>query len=257
MSESASVFSFTAQAQRPYRRRTVRCRTVVSGDEARGGMTATGTRRRVLVVDDEENVAHLVASALRFDGFETITADTGARALAAVAEHSPDLVGMEVLRRLRTGGCDVPVVFLTARDAGEHRVEGLRAGADDYVVKPFSVEELLARVHAVLRRTSPAERPPASRVKVADLELDEETREVRRGALDVQLTPTEFELLRYLMRNERVVLSKAQILERVWKYDFQGRSNIVELYVGYLRRKVDFVEPHLIHTVRGVGYVLR
>jgi len=229
--------------------------------------TGTATRRRVLVVDDEENVAHLVASALRFDGFETITADTGSRALAAVAEHSPDLVvldvmlgdldGMEVLRRLRTGGCDVPVVFLTARDAGEHRVDGLRAGADDYVVKPFSVEELLARVHAVLRRTAPPQKVPMSLVQVADLQLDEETREVRRAGADVQLTPTEFELLRYLMRNERVVLSKSQILERVWKYDFQGKSNIVELYVGYLRRKVDFVEPHLIHTVRGVGYVLR
>src|SRR5712691_6632545 len=231
-----------------------------------GSSSATQVRRRVLVVDDEENVAHLVASALRFDGFETITADTGSRALAAVAEHSPDLVvldimlgdldGMEILRRLRTGGSDVPVVCLTARDAGEHRVEGLRAGADDYVVKPFSVEELLARVHAVLRRTAPVE-PPSSLLRVADLELSEESREVRRAGADVQLTPTEFELLRYLMRNERVVLSKSQILERVWRYDFQGRSNIVELYIGYLRRKVDAVEPHLIHTIRGVGYVLR
>jgi two-component system OmpR family response regulator len=208
-----------------------------------------------------------VSSALRFDGFETLTADSGSRALAAVAEHQPDLVvldvmlgdldGVEVLRRLRSGGSDVPVVFLTARDAGEHRVEGLRAGADDYVVKPFSVEELLARVHAVLRRTSPPDKPPTSLLKVADLELDEDSHEVRRAGNDVQLTPTEFELLRYLMRNERVVLSKSQILERVWKYDFQGRSNIVELYVGYLRKKVDSVEPHLIHTIRGVGYVLR
>ncbi len=230
-------------------------------------MTGSGGRRRVLVVDDEENVAHLVASALRFDGFETLTADSGSRALAAVAEHEPDLVvldvmlgdldGVEVLRRLRSGGSDVPVVFLTARDAGEHRVEGLRAGADDYVVKPFSVEELLARVHAVLRRTAPPARSPASLLTVADLELDEDSHEVRRAGREVQLTPTEFELLRYLMRNERVVLSKSQILERVWKYDFQGRSNIVELYVGYLRKKVDSVEPHLIHTIRGVGYVLR
>jgi two-component system OmpR family response regulator len=227
----------------------------------------TVPRRRVLVVDDEENVAHLVASALRFDGFETITADTGSRALAAVAEQSPDLVvldvmlpdldGMEVLRRLRTGGSDVPVVFLTARDAGEHRVDGLRAGADDYVVKPFSVEELLARVHAVLRRAAPPERGSASLLRVADLELDEDSHEVRRAGVDVTLTPTEFELLRYLMRNERVVLSKSQILERVWKYDFQGKSNIVELYVGYLRKKVDASEPHLIHTIRGVGYVVR
>ncbi len=226
----------------------------------------SNSRRRVLVVDDEENVAHLVASALRFDGFEALTADSGLRALAAVAQHSPDLVvldvmlgdldGVEVLRRLRTGGSDVPVVFLTARDARDDRVDGLRAGADDYVVKPFSVEELLARVHAVLRRTAPVE-PPSSLLRVADLELSEESREVRRAGADVQLTPTEFELLRYLMRNERVVLSKSQILERVWRYDFQGRSNIVELYIGYLRRKVDAVEPHLIHTIRGVGYVLR
>ena len=231
------------------------------------GGTVNGARRRVLVVDDEENVAHLVSSALRFDGFETLTADSGSRALAAVAEHEPDLVvldvmlgdldGVEVLRRLRSGGSDVPVVFLTARDAGEHRVEGLRAGADDFVVKPCSVVELLARVHAVLRRTAPPDKPPASLLQVADLELDEDSHEVRRAGQDVQLTPTEFELLRYLMRNERVVLSKSQILERVWKYDFQGRSNIVELYVGYLRKKVDSVEPHLIHTIRGVGYVLR
>ncbi|HVE29683.1 MAG TPA: response regulator transcription factor, partial [Mycobacteriales bacterium] len=164
---------------------------------------------------------------------------------------------LEVLRRLRASGDDVPVCVLSARDQVDDRVEGLRAGADDYVVKPFSVEELLARVHAVLRRTAPPDKPPASLLQVADLELDEDSHEVRRAGQDVQLTPTEFELLRYLMRNERVVLSKSQILERVWKYDFQGRSNIVELYVGYLRKKVDSVEPHLIHTIRGVGYVLR
>src|SRR5215203_5150185 len=162
--------------------------TMVSGAAGAG-------RRRVLVVDDEENVAHLVSSALRFDGFETVTADSGARALAAVAEHQPDLVvldvmlgdldGVEVLRRLRSGGSDVPVVFLTARDAGEHRVEGLRAGADDYVVKPFSVEELLARVHAVLRRTAPPEKPPASLLTVADLELDEDSHEVRRAGQEI------------------------------------------------------------------------
>ena len=229
--------------------------------------TVDRARRRLLVGADAEYVAQLGSCAMRFDGFETLTADSGSRALAAVAEHAPDLVvldvmlgdldGVEVLRRLRSGGSDVPVVFLTARDAGEHRVEGLRAGADDYVVKPFSIEELLARVHAVLRRTAPPQKPPASLLRVADLELDEDSHEVRRAGQDVQLTPTEFELLRYLMRNERVVLSKSQILERVWKYDFQGRSNIVELYVGYLRKKVDSVEPHLILTIRGVGYVLR
>jgi two-component system, OmpR family, response regulator len=224
------------------------------------------TKQRVLVVDDEENVAHLVSSALRFDGFETITADNGNSALAAVVEHDPDLVVLDVmmpgldgfglLAKLRAAGSQVPVIFLTARDAANDRVNGLRAGADDYVVKPFSIEELLARVHAVLRRAT----PEASRdgvLSVADLELDENSHEVWRAGDEVHLTSTEFELLRYLMRNERVVLSKAQILDRVWKYDFQGQSNIVELYIGYLRKKVDSVEPKLIHTVRGAGYVIK
>ncbi len=224
------------------------------------------TKRRVLVVDDEENVTHLVSSALRFDGFETVTADNGQSALAAVAESDPDLVvldvmmpgldGLGVLQSLRAAGSQVPVIFLTARDAANDRVGGLRAGADDYVVKPFSVEELLARVHAVLRRSA-TEEPRDGVLRVADLELDENSHEVTRGGAEVHLTATEFELLRYLMRNERVVLSKAQILDRVWKYDFQGQSNIVELYIGYLRKKVDSVEPKLIHTVRGAGYVVK
>ncbi len=228
--------------------------------------TAVAAKRRVLVVDDEENVTHLVSSALRFDGFETITADNGPSALAAVAESDPDLVvldvmmpgmdGLGVLQNLRAAGSQVPVIFLTARDAATDRIGGLRAGADDYVVKPFSVEELLARVHAVLRRSAPDESREGI-LKVADLELDENSHEVTRGGVEVHLTATEFELLRYLMRNERVVLSKAQILDRVWKYDFQGQSNIVELYVGYLRKKVDSVEPKLIHTVRGAGYVIK
>jgi len=227
---------------------------------------ATRTKRRVLVVDDEENVVHLVASALRFDGFETVTADNGNSALAAVAEHDPDLVvldvmmpgldGQAVLQHLRAAGSVVPVIFLTARDTAADRVAGLRSGADDYVVKPFSVEELLARVHAVLRHTQ-AEADRDGVLRVADLELDENSHEVTRAGAEVHLTATEFELLRYLMRNERVVLSKAQILDRVWKYDFQGQSNIVELYIGYLRKKVDHVEPKLIHTVRGAGYVVK
>jgi two-component system OmpR family response regulator len=228
--------------------------------------TKPQTKQRVLVVDDEENVAHLVSSALRFDGFETITADNGNSALAAVVEHDPDLVVLDVmmpgldgfglLAKLRAAGSQVPVIFLTARDGASDRVNGLRAGADDYVVKPFSIEELLARVHAVLRRAT----PEASRdgvLTVADLELDENSHEVWRAGEEIHLTSTEFELLRYLMRNERVVLSKAQILDRVWKYDFQGQSNIVELYIGYLRKKVDSVEPKLIHTVRGAGYVIK
>jgi two-component system OmpR family response regulator len=231
------------------------------------GMSSSGTKRRILVVDDEENVAHLVSSALRFDGFETVTADNGHSALAAVAEHDPDLVvldvmmpgldGLSVLQSLRSAGSTVPVIFLTARDGAGERIGGLRAGADDYVVKPFSVEELLARIHAVLRRSA-AEAPGADGVlQVADLELNEHSHEVTRHGEEVHLTATEFELLRYLMRNERVVVSKAQILDRVWKYDFQGQSNIVELYIGYLRKKVDAVEPKLIHTIRGAGYVIK
>ena len=229
-------------------------------------VASTGGKRRVLVVDDEDNVTHLVSSALRFDGFETITADSGTAALVAVAENDPDLIvldvmmpgldGLGVLHNLRSAGSQVPVIFLTARDAATDRIGGLRAGADDYVVKPFSIEELLARVHAVLRRSTPDDAREGV-LRVADLELDENSHEVTRAGVDVHLTATEFELLRYLMRNERVVLSKAQILDRVWKYDFQGQSNIVELYIGYLRKKVDSVEPKLIHTVRGAGYVIK
>jgi two-component system OmpR family response regulator len=228
--------------------------------------TASRIKRRVLVVDDEENVVHLVASALRFDGFEAVTADNGHSALAAVAEHDPDLVvldvmmpgldGRAVLQNLRSAGSAVPVIFLTARDAANDQVSALRSGADDYVVKPFSVEVLLERIHAVLRRTH-VEVERDGVLKVADLELDENSHEVTRAGEEIHLTATEFELLRYLMRNERVVLSKAQILDRVWKYDFQGQSNIVELYIGYLRRKIDHVEPKLIHTVRGAGYVIK
>ncbi|MCW2497267.1 response regulator transcription factor [Jatrophihabitans sp.] len=229
-------------------------------------VAARGTKRRVLVVDDEENVTHLVSSALRFDGFETMTADSGPNALAKIVEYDPDLVvldvmmpgrdGLGVLQDLRAAGSQVPVIFLTARDTAGDRVSGLRAGADDYVVKPFSIEELLARVHAVLRRSVPDDARDGV-LRIADLELDENSHEVTRAGVEVHLTATEIELLRYLMRNERVVLSKAQILDRVWKYDFQGQSNIVELYIGYLRRKVDAVEPKLIHTIRGAGYVIK
>jgi two-component system OmpR family response regulator len=227
---------------------------------------AQGAKRRVLVVDDEDNVTHLVSSALRIEGFDTVTADCGTAALSKVAETNPDLIvldvmmpgmdGLGVLQNLRSAGSQVPVIFLTARDAANDRIGGLRAGADDYVVKPFSVEELLARVHAVLRRSAPEEARDGV-LKIADLELDENSHEVTRAGVEVHLTATEFELLRYLMRNERVVLSKAQILDRVWKYDFQGQSNIVELYIGYLRKKIDNVEPKLIHTVRGAGYVVK
>ena len=229
-------------------------------------------KRQILVVDDEEHVAHLVASALRFDGFEVRTVNSGRQALIAVAESEPDLIvldimlggdpadepdGREVLERLRDAGSTIPVVFLTARDATADRASALRAGADDYVVKPFSVEELLARVQAVLRRTSPGPPVRSSVLRVGDLELDEESREVRRGEREVALTTTEFELLRLLMLNERVVLPKLMILERVWNYRFQGQTNAVEIYIGYLRKKLDNGEPKLIHTVRGVGYVIK
>jgi two-component system OmpR family response regulator len=229
-------------------------------------------KRQILVVDDEEHVAHLVASALRFDGFEVRTVNSGRQALIAVAESEPDLIvldimlggdpadepdGREVLERLRDAGSTIPVVFLTARDATADRASALRAGADDYVVKPFSVEELLARVQAVLRRTSPGPPVRSSVLRVGDLELDEESREVRRGEREVALTTTEFELLRLLMLNERVVLPKLMILERVWNYRFQGQTNAVEIYIGYLRKKLDTGEPKLIHTVRGVGYVIK
>jgi len=170
----------------------------------------------------------------------------------------PDLDGFNVARRLRSGDVRTPVLFLTARDATEDKVTGLTLGGDDYVTKPFSLEEVIARIRAVLRRTRAGMPSPSpSRLRAADLELDEESHEVWRAGSRVQLSPTEFKLLRYLMTNVGRVLSKGQILDYVWNYDFQGDSGIVESYVSYLRRKVDTVEPRLIHTIRGVGYVLR
>ena len=228
--------------------------------------TPSGNQRRVLVVDDEANIAELVATALRYEGFEVRTAADGAGALAAVRDLAPDLVvldvmlpdtdGFELQARIRGDGRHVPVLFLTARDAIEDRVRGLTLGADDYMTKPFSLEELVARVHAVLRRTS-SEVALSHRMSFADLELDEETREVRRGDRRIQLSPTEFSLLRYLLLNSRKVLSKAQILDHVWQYDFGGDGRIVETYISYLRKKVDRDGPALIHTLRGVGYSLR
>ena len=228
--------------------------------------TPKSTPRRVLVVDDEANIAELVATALRYEGFEVRTAGDGASALAAVRDLAPDLVvldvmlpdanGFELQARIRADGQQVPVLFLTARDAVEDRIRGLTLGADDYMTKPFSLEELVARVHAVLRRTSTG--PAIShRLSFADLELDEETREVRRGTRRIDLSPTEFSLLRYLLLNSRKVLSKAQILDHVWQYDFGGDGRIVETYISYLRKKIDQDEPALIHTRRGVGYSLR
>jgi two-component system, OmpR family, response regulator len=224
---------------------------------------------RVLVVDDEPNISALLSATLRLVAFEVRVAETGHGALSAVAEFEPDLVvldvmlpdldGFEVARRLRAGGRAVPVLFLTARDSVEDRVVGLTAGADDYVAKPFSLEEVVLRIRAILRRTqagTPQERDPTV-LAYADLELDEDAHEVRRGGRAIDLSPTEFKLLRYLLSNAGRVVSKAQILERVWNYDFGGDGRIVESYVYYLRRKIDRTDPPLIQTVRGVGYALR
>ncbi|MFC6286039.1 response regulator transcription factor [Nocardioides sp. GCM10027113] len=220
----------------------------------------------LLVVDDEPNIRELLGASLRFAGFEVTAAASGREALDAAARRAPDLVvldvmlpdldGFEVLRRLRAGHRVLPVLFLTARDATEDKVTGLTLGGDDYVTKPFSLEEVVARIRAVLRRTS-ADPGADGRLVVADLELDEDAHQVRRGGRLVALSPTEFNLLRYLMVNAGRVLSKAQILDHVWEYDFAGESGIVESYVSYLRRKVDADGPPLLHTVRGVGYVLR
>jgi two-component system OmpR family response regulator len=220
---------------------------------------------RILVVDDELYITDLLGAALRFEGFTVETAATGGEALA-LAERGghdlvlldvmlPDLDGTEVCRRMRAKGVRTPVLFLTARDATEDKVVGLTAGGDDYVTKPFSLDELVARIHAVLRRTSNA--LGGDRLSFADLEMDDETHEVwRRGSL-VELTATEFNLLRYLLENARRVLSKSEILDHVWHYDFDGDSNIVETYISYLRKKIDCFDPPLIQTIRGVGYTLR
>jgi two-component system OmpR family response regulator len=230
-------------------------------------MTDNDRIPQVLVVDDEPNIRELVQVALKFHGCAVRTAATGRDALRQVEAAPtdlivldvmlPDLDGFEVCRRLRAAGNDVPVIFLTARDTSSDPVTGLALGGDDYVTKPFSLEEVIARIKAVLRRTRGDGVEPTPRLKFADLELDEESHEVWRGGDQVQLSPTEFKLLRYFMSNANRVLSKMQILDHVWDYDFRGDTGIVESYVSVLRRKVDTKEPRLIHTLRGVGYVLR
>jgi two-component system, OmpR family, response regulator len=221
---------------------------------------------RLLVVDDEPTILELLAGTLRFAGFDVLTAVSGAEALRAAAAAKPDLIlldvmmpdcdGFDVIRRIRAGGPRVPVIFLTARDSVHERVTGLTLGGDDYVTKPFSLDEVLARIRAVLRR-SRGEPEAASRLVVADLELDEDRHQVWRAGTEVALSPNEFKLLRYLMINAGRVLSRAQILDHVWNYSFDGDGNIVESYICYLRRKLDRGEPRLIHTIRGIGYVLR
>jgi two-component system OmpR family response regulator len=227
-------------------------------------MIENGTR--VLVVDDEPSITDLVALALRYEGFTVEKAGTGRAALASAGRFKPDLIvldvmlpdlsGLDVLRRLSSEGRRVPVIFLTARDATEDKVHGLTIGGDDYVTKPFSIEELVARVRAVLRRNGEgADR--TSRLAFADLELDDDAHEVRRAGQVIDLTPTEYRLLRYLLANAGRVLTRNQILDHVWDYDFGGDARVLETYVSYLRRKVDRFEPALIQTVRGVGYVMR
>ena len=226
-----------------------------------------GTPVRVLVVDDEPNLAEVLSSVLRHEGWEVQSAGTGTSAVRTGREFRPDAVvldmmlpdfdGLEVMRRLREDNPRVGVLFLTARDSVEDRVAGITAGGDDYVTKPFSLEEVLARLRGMLRRAGMSHNNATTQLSIADLTMDEDAREVRRGGELVDLTATEFELLRFLLRNPRRVLSKAQILDRVWSYDFGGRSNIVELYISYLRKKIDSGRDPMIHTLRGAGYVLK
>jgi two-component system, OmpR family, response regulator len=222
---------------------------------------------RLLVVDDEPNIVELLAASLRYAGFDVATAMSGAEALDVARRFRPDLLvldvmmpgmdGFSLVRRLRGDGVRSPVLFLTARDSTEDKITGLTLGGDDYVTKPFSLEEVIARIRAVLRRAGVGGASGTARLSFADIELDDDSHEVRKAGQLVELSPTEFKLLRYFLQNTGRVLSKAQILDHVWNYDFGGERNVVESYVSYLRRKVDTTEPHLIHTVRGVGYVLR
>ncbi len=226
-----------------------------------------GSPVRVLVVDDEVNIAELISMALRYEGWAITTAHTGTKAVREAKDHRPDAIvldvmlpdidGFEVLRRIRANQPDVPVLFLTARDAVEDRVAGLTAGGDDYVTKPFSIEELVARLRGLMRRAGARRVEDSNVLTVGDLELDEDSHEVWRDGEEIFLTATEFELLRFLMRNPRRVMSKAQILDRVWNYDFGGQANVVELYISYLRKKIDAGRTPMIHTMRGAGYVLK
>ncbi|WP_327188870.1 response regulator transcription factor [Streptomyces xinghaiensis] len=223
-------------------------------------------RHRLLIAEDEPDIREMLAACLRYAGFEVATAEDGREAVEAARRQQPDLLlldvampgrdGFEVLRRLRAAGNTAPVVFLTARDAVEEKITGLRLGGDDYVTKPFSLEEVVARIHAVLRRVNRQSAGTAC-LEVADLKLDEDSHTVWRAGQEVHLSALAFKLLRFLMTNSGRVMSKPQILDNVWDYDFNGDAGIVETYISLLRRKVDFAEPKLIHTLRGVGYVLR
>ena len=226
-----------------------------------------GTALKVLTVDDEPSLTELLAMAMRYEGWEVTTAATGNDAVRAARAIKPDAIvldmmlpdfdGLEVMRRIRTEQPDVPVIFLTAKDGVSDRITGLTAGGDDYVTKPFSLEEVIARLRGLLRRSGATTVQPDTQLVVGDLILDEDSHEVTRAGQSINLTATEFELLRYLMRNPKRVLSKAQILDRVWNYDFGGQANVVELYISYLRKKIDAGRAPMIHTMRGAGYVLR
>ncbi|HEY5844070.1 MAG TPA: response regulator transcription factor [Mycobacterium sp.] len=228
---------------------------------------ADGNPISVLVVDDESVLAEMVSMALRYEGWDITTAGDGSSAIAAARTARPDVVvldvmlpdmsGLDVLRRLREQNPRLPVLLLTAKDALEDRIAGLTAGGDDYVTKPFSIEEVVLRLRGLLRRTGVTTEDSGAQVVVGDLVLDEDSHEVTRAGEAITLTSTEFELLRFMMRNSKRVLSKAQILDRVWSYDFGGRSNIVELYISYLRKKIDSGRDPMIHTLRGAGYVLK
>lgn len=231
------------------------------------GMTDKQPEATILVVDDEPSIRELLSASLRFAGFDVLAAADGREALdhqsgahidiAVLDIMLPDADGFTILRRLREHDPELPVLFLTARDDVKDKIQGLTVGGDDYITKPFSLEEVVARLRALLRRSGASEEKPASLLEVGDLRMDEDSHEVWRGEDEIQLTATEFELLRYLMRNPRRVLSKPQILDRVWNYDFGGQANIVELYISYLRRKIDKGREPMIHTMRGVGYVLK
>jgi two-component system OmpR family response regulator len=231
-------------------------------------MTKPSTGQRILVVDDEKSISDLISTSLRFVGFEVRTAATGSQALAVAEEFKPHAIildvmlpdqdGFEVCRQIRNEGVTVGVLFLTAKDGMEDKVAGLTIGGDDYMTKPFSLEELVARLRALLRRIGVVEMDhDDEKIRFADLELDEATHEVHRAGNLLDLSPTEFLLTRYLLINSDRVVSKAQILDHVWEYDFRGDAGIVETYISYLRKKIDIYEPPLIHTVRGVGYRLR
>ena len=224
--------------------------------------------QKILVVDDERSISDLIATSLRFVGFEVETATNGSEALTVAEAFRPDAVvldvmmpgmdGFEVCKKLRDDGQSIGVLFLTAKDTTEDKINGLTVGGDDYMTKPFSLEELIARLKAILRRTgSTPNTLDDEKILFADLELNEATHEVHRAGVQLELSPTEFTLLRYLLINADRVVSKSQILDHVWQYDFRGDAGIVETYISYLRKKVDTVEPPLIHTVRGVGYRLR